>query len=75
MVGFNLNQNIYLFLKRSIVCSVFEQERSMERIVTTPIYHADLIKIKSLQKEKNLKKLADAVRVCIEYSHAHGVFS
>lgn len=47
----------------------------MERIVTTPIYNADLIKIKNLQKEKNLKKLADAVRICIEYSQAHGVFS
>jgi hypothetical protein len=46
----------------------------MERIVTTPIYHADLVKIKSMKEQKNLKKLADAVRICIEYSQAHGVF-
>lgn len=46
----------------------------MERVVTTPIYHADLVKIKNLQEQKKLKRLADAVRVCIEYSQAHGVF-
>ena len=38
------------------------------------MYHADLEKMKSLREQKNLKRLADAVRVCIEYSQAHGVF-
>ena len=47
----------------------------MERVVTSPIYHADLVKMKKLQSEKNLKKLADALRICIEYSQAHGVFT
>ena len=50
-------------------------EMIMERVVTTPIYHSDLVKIKSMQEQKNLKKLADAVRICIEYSQAHGVFT
>ncbi len=46
----------------------------MERLVTCPMYHADLEKMKSLQEQKKLKRLADAVRICIEYSQAHGVF-
>ena len=47
----------------------------MERVVTTPIYHADLEKLRSMKEQKNLKKLADALRICIEYAQAHGVFA
>jgi hypothetical protein len=47
----------------------------MERTVTTPIYHADLEKLRSMKEQKNLRKLSDAVRICIEYAQSHGVFT
>jgi hypothetical protein len=43
-----------------------------EIIVTCPIFAGDLDKVKDFKERKGLKKLADALRVCIEFSDAHG---
>jgi hypothetical protein len=43
-----------------------------EIIVTCPIYASDLEKVKAFQDKKGMKRLADALRVCVEYSQSHG---
>lgn len=39
------------------------------------VYEEDGQKIRNLKNEKKLKTNADAVRVCVEYAQAHGVFA
>jgi len=43
-----------------------------EILLTCPIYAGDLDKVRTFKEKKGLKKLADALRVCIEFSDAHG---
>jgi hypothetical protein len=43
-----------------------------EILLTCPIYAGDLEKVRAFKERKGLKKLADALRVCIEFSDAHG---
>jgi predicted house-cleaning noncanonical NTP pyrophosphatase (MazG superfamily) len=44
----------------------------MEEMKTIPIYARDLEKVREFKESKGLNKLADAVRICIEFSDAHG---
>lgn len=44
-------------------------------IVSCPMYAQDLRKIKAFKEKKGLSKLADAVRICIEFTDAHGGLS
>lgn len=44
----------------------------MERVVSCPIYNSDLVKVKAFKERKGIKKLADAVRICVEFSDSHG---
>lgn len=45
-----------------------------ENLKTAGIFESDLIKVDSLVKQKCLKNRAEALRICIEYAQAHGVF-
>jgi hypothetical protein len=46
-----------------------------EKATTTcTIYPSDLEKVRKFREQKNLKNLADVLRIAIEYSQAHGVF-
>jgi hypothetical protein len=46
-----------------------------EMVSTCPMYVSDLEKVKAFKEAKKLKKLADAVRICIEFTNAHGGLS
>lgn len=44
----------------------------MEEIKTIPIYSKDLKKVRDFKDRKGITKLADAIRICVEFSDAHG---
>jgi hypothetical protein len=46
-----------------------------EEVTTVPIYKKDMEKLRTFRDEKKLRILADAVRVCIEFTEAHGALS
>jgi hypothetical protein len=43
-----------------------------EEVKTIPIYTRDLKKVRKFKERKGIEKLADAIRICIEFSDAHG---
>jgi hypothetical protein len=43
-----------------------------ESVITCNIYASDLDKVISFKERKKLKNIAEALRVCIEFSDAHG---
>jgi hypothetical protein len=43
-----------------------------EKITTVPIYKKDMEKLRAFRDKKGLRILADAVRICIEFTDAHG---
>ena len=45
-----------------------------EEMKTSGIYASDLRKLDVMVETKGLKNRAEALRVCIEYAQAHGVF-
>jgi len=44
----------------------------LEHVVSIPIYESDLEKVRKFKERRELKKLADAIRICVEFSDAHG---
>lgn len=46
-----------------------------EKVTTVPIYKKDMEKLRAFRDRKGLRILADAVRVCIEYTDSHGGLS
>lgn len=46
----------------------------MEKMTSCSIYGSDLPKVDALVEQKKLKNRAEALRIAIEYSQAHGVF-
>ena len=44
----------------------------MEETTTTRIYKEDKELLADFMKVKKIKKLADAVRICIQFTNAHG---
>lgn len=47
----------------------------MEKLTSCSIYPSDLEKVKGFVEQKKLNSRADALRICIEYAQAHGVFA
>lgn len=46
-----------------------------EEVKTTRIYEKDLTLLKTWMGKKNIENSQEALRVCIEFANAHGVFS
>jgi hypothetical protein len=46
-----------------------------EIVLTCPIFASDLEKVKDFQERKKMKRLADALRVAIEFTIAHGGYT
>jgi hypothetical protein len=49
-----------------------EAKHPNKEVATVPIYKSDLEKIRKFRDEKKLRILADAIRVCIEFTDSHG---
>ena len=54
---------------------LLSRKEAMEKMTSCSIYGRDLPKVDALVKQKELKNRAEALRICIEYSQAHGVFT
>lgn len=46
-----------------------------ELMATCPCYMDDLEKVRAFKERKKLEKLADAFRVCVQFTDAHGGLS
>jgi hypothetical protein len=46
-----------------------------EIILTCPIFASDLEKVKDFKERKKMSRLADALRVAVEFTIAHGGYS
>ena len=74
--GGNSNKPKHLSVYQTLsILLIVQQERSMEEMKTIPIYARDLKKVREFKERKGLNKLADAIRICIEFSDAHGALS
>ena len=47
----------------------------MEETTTTRIYKEDKELLEDFMKVKKIKNMADAVRICIQFTNAHGGLS
>lgn len=71
-----MKQNLYHIIAShsKLVCdNKSQQEISMdEHTVTARMYSKDLVKLNKFMSKHQEMKTADAIRVCVEYTDAHG---
>ena len=57
-----------------MIIAVTQQEQTMEKEATASaqIYKKDSERMKSFMERKKINNMRDAIRICIEFTDAHG---